>query len=168
LLHLLFFMASQTPRNFFNGTNLSPEELRHLCIRYEKELVGVKDWMFVFLMAWTAVLWVMEWAQFFSARAIPHTMTAGYIVLLGAYIAHKEVLRWTGITARVRRGELFVYIWWGTFLLMFLVEYLAGRWTVPEGMTLLSYEILGYFVLSEVSKAFNAWRVAQREEGKGR
>lgn len=126
----------------------------------------MKDWMFLFLIVWTVVLLGMEWLQFFASRAIPHTMTAGYLVLLGAYIAHKEVLRWTGIASRVRRGEFFVYIWWGTFLAMFLVEYLAGRWEVPEDMTILSYEVLGYFVLTEVSKSLNAWKVARQGEAR--
>ena len=127
-------------------------------MRYERELVYAKDWMFWFLMVWTILLLGMEWLHFFTARGVPAAMTAGYVVLLGTYIAHKEVLRWTGIAAHIHRGEIFVYIWWGALLVMFLVEYSWGTFRIPEGMTTLAYEVLGYFLVTEVSKAVNTWR----------
>src|SRR3989338_5333771 len=93
--------------------DLDPKAIRELCVRYERELIYAKDWMFWFLMVWTILLLGMEWLHFFTARGVPAAMTAGYVVLLGTYIAHKEVLRWTGIAAHIHRGEIFVYIWWG-------------------------------------------------------
>lgn len=145
-----------------NGINgLSPEQIRQVCVRYERELVGAKDWMFWFLMGWTVLLLLMEGWNFLAGRAIPPSMSAGYIVLLGAYIAHKEVLRWSGVTGKIRRGELFVYIWWGTLLVMYVLQYLVGSWSVPDGLNILAYEVLGYFVLTEVSKSLNARRVAK-------
>ena len=144
-----------------NGTRLSREKLIKLCTRYERELVGAKDWMFWFLIVWTLVLLAMEWAHFFTGRAVPPSMVAGYGVLLGAYIAHKEALRWTGITAKVRRGEFFVYIWWGILLTMYVFQYAFGKWVVSDGMNTLAYEVLGYFVVTEISKSLNAWRTAR-------
>ncbi|OHA46622.1 MAG: hypothetical protein A3A80_02030 [Candidatus Terrybacteria bacterium RIFCSPLOWO2_01_FULL_44_24] len=138
--------------------SIPPNKLAQICLRYEKELVQVKDWMFWFLMLWTFVILLMEWTEFFFDMATPHTIQAGYIVLLGAYIVHKETLRWTGVAPRVRRGEIFVYIWWGTLLIMFIASYLTPRWNVPESMTALCYETLAYFLFTEFSKALNAWR----------
>ena len=144
---------------------LDPQTIKLICQRYERELTSVKDWMFWFLMAWTTVLLAMEWMDFFFSRGVPHAISAGYIVLLGTYIAHKEVLRWTGLRAQIRRGELFVYIWWGVFLAMFLVEYFWGAFHIPEGMTALSYEVLGYFLVTEISKAVSTWRgLRQKKE----
>lgn len=140
----------------------SPEQIKNLCLRYERELRGAKDWMFWFLMGWTFVLLAMEWANFFFLRAVPPSIGAGYTILLGTYIAHKEVLRWTGVAMRVRPGEFFVYIWWGMLLGMFLIEYFFGRFAVPEGMLLLAYEVLGYFIATEISKSLNAWRTAKK------
>ena len=139
-------------------SQLDPHTIKQICQRYERELVSAKDWMFWFLMLWTAALLAMEWMHFLFGRSVPHTLSAGYIVLLGTYIAHKEVLRWTGIRPQIRRGELFVYIWWGMYLAMFLVEYLWGTFHIQEGMATLSYEVLGYFLVTEVSKAVNTWR----------
>lgn len=140
-------------------------QLRDLCARYERELVGVKDGMFWFLMIWTLVLLTMEWADFFFQRAVPLSIGAGYTILLGSYIAHKEVLRWTGVTAKVRPGELFVYLWWGMLLLMFLIGYASGLFHVPDGMRMLAYEVLGYFIVTEISKSLNARRVERKMSG---
>jgi len=96
--------------------------------------------------------------EFLFALAVPHAMQAGYVVLLGGYIAHKEVLRWMGVAPRARKGELFVYIWWGTLLAMFIASYTNKNWNVPESMTMLAYEILAYFIVTEVSKAINIWK----------
>ena len=151
-------------QGFLNGTGLSTQQLRNLCLRYDRELAGVKDWMFRFLLIWTVLLLGFEWAEFSTGRAVPPAMSAAYGILLGGYIAHKEVLRWTGVTAKVRRGELFVYVWWGMLLLMFFLEYATGRFAIPEGMKTLAYEVLGYFVLSEISKAYNAWHVEKQHD----
>lgn len=143
---------------------LSNGQIRDLCSRYERELRGAKDWMFWFLVLWTVVLLIMEWANFFVGREIPASMTAGYLVLLGAYIAHKEVLRWTNVNGKMRRGEIFVYAWWGMLLTMYLLGYTIGRWSVPEGMTVLCYEVLGFFALTEISKSLNARREKRQHE----
>lgn len=145
-----------------NGNGLSPEQIRQLCIRYERELVGAKDWMFWFLIAWTAVLLAMEWANFFFLRAVPASLGAGYTILLGSYIAHKEVLRWSGLSPKIRRGELFVYLWWSMLLLMYVLQYAVGQWAVPEGMNMLAYEVLGYFIVTEISKSINTWRTVKK------
>ena len=155
-------------RKVINGIQLSAEQWKQLSSRYEREHVGVKDWMFRFLMLWTVVLLYMQWSEFFVRRAVPTSIGAGYIVLLGTYIAHKEVLRWTGISTRVRRGEFFVYVWWGMLLSMFIVEYASGRWSVPGHMLTLSYEVLGYFLLTEVSKAINTWRASRNGAAAGK
>ncbi len=137
--------------------------LRQLCLRYERELTVTRDYMFWFLLVWTTALLVLEWLHFFRwLEHIPEAMASGYIILLGAYIAHKEVGRWADLKTKVRHGEVFVYIWWGTFLIMFLTSVFRERYEVPFNMPMLSYEVLGYFIVSEVSKSLNRWRKYRR------
>ena len=138
----------------------SHDKLRQICVRYERELTMAKDYMFWFLLIWTTILLILEWLMFLNyGSELPEAMTAGYIILLGAYIAHKEINRWAGIEAKVRRGEIFVYGWWATFLAMFLLQYWnPGEFEMPDNMPTLVYEILGYFLFGEVSKALNRWQ----------
>jgi len=139
------------------GKKLS--DFQEFYIRYKNELTSAKDYMFWFLLAWTIIFLSMEWVNFFVPEMIiPPAMAAGYIILLGSYIAHKELIRWMGIELKVKRGELFVYIWWGSFLLMFLTQYLTGNYYLPEHLPMIPYEVLGYFLLSEASKAVLIWK----------
>ena len=143
---------------------LHKHRISRIMQRYENELSRVKDWMFWFLMLWTMVILLMEWSEFLLNWIVPHAMQAGYIVLLGGYIAHKEVLRWMDVPNKERRGEIFVYIWWGTLLIMFVTSYLWVRWDVPDSITTICYEVLGYLVFTEVSKAINMRREGQRKQ----
>jgi len=145
---------------------IDSNKLRQLCLQYEKELTITRDYMFWFLVVWTLAMLVLEWLNFFGwLEHIPESMSAGYIILLGAYIVHKEVGRWADLKTKVRHGEIFVYIWWGTFLIMFLTAIFRGGYEVPQNMPILSYEVLGYFIFSEVSKSINRWRKHRRHKG---
>jgi len=138
-------------------------KLRQICLRYEKEIAVSRDYMFWFLMLWTITILVLEWLDFFDVIAVvPETMAVGYTILLGAYVAHKEVSRWADIETRVRRGELFVYIWWGMFLAMFLASIFREGYYVPSNMPTLSYEVLGLFIFTEISKSINSWEKHKR------
>lgn len=140
-------------------TELKQSKIQQICLEYEREITVAKDYMFWFLLIWTVALLALEWSVFLNIRGeIPEAIIPGYGVLLGVYIGHKEVSRWAGITSKARRGELFVYLWWGVFLTMFLINVFFGRYQIPEGMPLLAYEVLGYFFASEVSKAINRWK----------
>jgi hypothetical protein len=141
--------------------------IQKVYLRYKKELTDAKDYMFWFLLVWTAVFLYLEWMSFFAPEiVVPPAMVAGYTILLGSYIGHKELIRWMGIELKVKRGELFVYIWWGSFLLMFLVQYWTGNNHLPEDIPMVPYEVLGYFLLSEASKATLTWRRLKRLESK--
>ena len=114
--------------------------------------------MFFFLLAWSVVLVVLSWLDFL----IPHlevseVMVASYLVLLGAYIIHKETSRWTGVKLSIRPGELFVYVWWISLLAMLLISFFTNL-VVSSPIRSLAYEVLGAFLLSEVSKSFNAYK----------
>ena len=127
--------------------------------RYRSELSSVKDLIFKFLLVWTAILLVLSWVDFFTKYKLSEAMVTSYLILLGVYIVHKETSRWTGVKMGIRRpGELFVYVWWVSLLTMLLVGFFAHMETSPS-VRFLSYEVLGAFLLSEISKGVNAYKL---------
>lgn len=126
--------------------------------RYRLELSSVKDLLFYFLLAWTAVTLVFAWLSFFLPRlTLSEAFITSYLTLLGVYITHKEVARWTRVKMIVRPGELMVYIWWVSLLIMFFFGFFLHR-EVPEETTRIAYDVLAAFLVSEISKSVNAYR----------
>ena len=131
--------------------------------RYKTELSSVKDLLFKFLLGWTTVLLVFSWLDFF----IPHlevseAMVTSYLILLGVYIIHKESSRWTGVKLNIMPGELFVYVWWISLLAMLIISFFTDL-EVSSPIRFLAYEVLGAFLISELSKSINAYK---RSDGK--
>ncbi|OGN02250.1 MAG: hypothetical protein A2655_04615 [Candidatus Yanofskybacteria bacterium RIFCSPHIGHO2_01_FULL_43_42] len=129
--------------------------------RYRIELSSVKDLLFYFLLIWTVILLALSWLDFLIPRLeVSEALVTSYLILLGVYIVHKETSRWTGVKLNVKPGELFVYVWWISLLAMFLIGFFA-RLEVSSPIRHLAYEVLGAFLLSEVSKSINAHRRSQ-------
>lgn len=130
--------------------------------RYKVELSSVKDLLFYFLVTWTSVLLLLSWLDFLIPRfEVSDALVTSYLVLLGVYIVHKETSRWTGVKLNVQPGELFVYIWWISLLTMFIIGFFTKQ-EVSHPIRHLAYEVLGAFLLSEISKSINAYRRGQR------
>ncbi|MBI2065284.1 MAG: hypothetical protein HYT62_04490 [Candidatus Yanofskybacteria bacterium] len=126
--------------------------------RYRTELSSVKDLIFYFLIIWTAVLLGLSWFDFLSIKfEVSEALVTSYLILLGVYIVHKETSRWTGVKLNIKPGELFVYIWWISLLAMLILGFFLHREVSPS-IRFLSYEVLGAFLLSEISKSFNAFK----------
>lgn len=126
--------------------------------RYKAELSSVKELLFKFLLVWTAILLVLSWVDFLTSYKLSEAMVTSYLILLGVYIVHKETSRWTGVKMGIKPGELFVYVWWISLLLMLLIGFFLNRETSPS-VRFLSYEVLGAFLLSEISKGVNAYKI---------
>ncbi len=132
--------------------------------RYRAELSSVKDLLFYFLIIWTLVLLGLSWFDFFNPNfEISEAVVTSYLILLGVYIVHKETSRWTGVKLRIMPGELFVYVWWISLLAMLLIGFFAHKDISPP-IRFLAYEVLGAFLLSEISKSFNAFKRSSGEE----
>jgi hypothetical protein len=132
--------------------------------RYRTELSSVKDLLFYFLMTWTAVLMALSWFDFFSSKfEVSEAIVTSYLILLGVYIVHKETSRWTGVKLSIKPGELLVYVWWISLLSMLLLGFFTHREVSPP-IRYLAYEVLGAFLLSEISKSFNAFKKISEEE----
>jgi len=126
--------------------------------RYRVELSSVKDLLFKFLLVWTAILLVLSWVDFFTRYKLSEAVVTSYLILLGVYIVHKETSRWTGVKLNIKPGELFVYVWWISLLAMLLLGFFLHRETSPS-VRFLTYEVLGAFLLSEISKGVNAYKI---------
>ena len=99
----------------------------------------------------------MGWLNFFiQTLPLPDVAVTSYLILLGVYIVHKEVNRWTGVKMSAKPGELIVFVWWFSLLVMVLISFLT-QLHVPEGIKFMSYEILGALLASEISKSVNAY-----------
>ena len=132
--------------------------------RYKTELSSIKDLLFKFLLGWTTVLLVFSWLDFFVPRlAVSEAMVTIYLILLGVYIIHKESSRWTGVKLNIKPGELFVYVWWISLLAMLIISFFT-KLDVSPPIRFLSYEVLGAFLLSELSKTVNAYRRSNGKE----
>lgn len=130
---------------------------QNIAKRYRTELSSVKDLLFKFLLVWTGILLVLSWVDFFSRYEVSEVMVTSYLILLGFYIIHKETSRWTGVKLSIRPGELFVYVWWVSLLTMLLIGFFFHRET-SSSIRFLTYEVLGAFLLSEISKSINAYK----------
>ena len=126
--------------------------------RYKVELSSVKDLLFKFLLVWTAILLILSWVDFWTNYKLSEAMVTSYLILLGVYIVHKETSRWTGVKLNIKPGELFVYVWWISLLTMLLIGFFTHREISPS-VQFLSYEVLGAFLLSEISKGINAYKI---------
>ncbi len=126
--------------------------------RYRTELSSVKELLFKFLLVWTAILLVLSWVDFLTKYKMSEAMVTSYLILLGVYIVHKETSRWTGVKMGIKPGELFVYVWWISLLTMLIIGFFLHRETSPS-VRFLSYEVLGAFLLSEISKGVNAYKI---------
>lgn len=134
--------------------------------RYRLELSSVKDLLFYFLIVWTGVILAFAWLSFFISRfAISEAFVTSYITLLGVYITHKEVSRWTGVQMKIRPGELMVYIWWFSLLAMLFFGFFLHR-EVSGPIRQIAYDVLGAFLASEISKGINAYRKNKLAERK--
>lgn len=126
---------------------------------YWRDLTGVRDSLFLFLASWTAMVLVIGWIDFIvPALELPDVAVTSYLILLGVYIIHKEVNRWTGIRMRPKPGESIVYVWWSSLLIMVVISFLTDL-RVPEAIKFMSYDILGALLVSEISKSLNSYKI---------
>ncbi len=126
--------------------------------RYREELSSVKDLIFYFLLVWTAVLLSLTWIDFFVDKfEVSDALVSSYLILLGVYIVHKETSRWTGVKLNIMPGELLVYTWWISLLAMLLIGFFTGK-EVSAPTRHVTYEVLGAFLISEISKSLNAFK----------
>ncbi len=79
-----------------------------------------------------------------------------YLALLGAYAAQREGSKWLGAdeaAMRIRRGELFVGLWFAVYLLVTSLGNLSLRWAMPQELKAITLGVLGIFAVTGLSAA---------------
>jgi len=77
-----------------------------------------------------------------------------YLTLLTAYAAQREGVKWLGAdeaTLRIRRGELFVGLWFAVFIVLWAIANLSVRFALPQELKTITLGVLGIFVATGVS-----------------
>lgn len=79
-----------------------------------------------------------------------------YLTLLTAYAAQREGSKWLGAdeaAMRLRRGELFVGLWFAAYLLITSMANLSARWAMPVELKTITLGVLGVFAATGISAA---------------
>ena len=105
---------------------------------------------------YTFVVWGMFLLQFFTNNKIELTTTfmGVYIAFLTAYTSQKEASRWQLGKCYSRHGEIWVYVWLTTGIILFPAKGIfKERFFVPltDLATILGF-VITYFTASEYSK----------------
>ena len=97
-----------------------------------------------------------------------------YLTLLTAYAAQREGTKWLGAaplpinsgsgtrlagtpagldesTMRIRRGELFVGVWFAVYLAMIAIANLSSQWAMPVELKTITLGVLGIFAATGIS-----------------
>lgn len=100
---------------------------------------------------------------------VPAEMPFGYMVFLVLYVLQKEAKRWLDHEQKKRRGEVYFFIWWSTWLLMLITEFLQPNdFDVPVKMLETCVFVSVPFVVTAVSKLFHeAYRSRGIAQGHG-
>lgn len=90
-----------------------------------------------------------------------------YLGVLVLYSIHKELIRFIGHRKIEKQGEIFVYIWIGITLSLFVINFFSRdyfAYTIDEkpslvlhDISLLTVQILGIFLLTRISKFIRAF-----------
>lgn len=113
--------------------------------------------LFPLLSIYTAAYLALMAADFLLRQAldVPPGLMPLYIALLGAYVADKEIRRWTGRADRPRKGSVFVYLWVLLFLGCFLVHTFRPDFSLPDEIGKVALQVLGVFLGTRASKALH-------------
>jgi len=93
-----------------------------------------------------------------------------YLTLLTAYAAQREGVKWLGADEtlmRLRRGELFVGLWFAVYLLMWAMANLSMRWVLPSELQMVTLGVLGIFVATGVSSGLRSRSARPRAAAAG-
>lgn len=107
-------------------------------------------------LGYTGVILGFQLYEFFQGGAFQprYPMADVYLALLTAYAAQRESSKWMGedeAARRVRRGELFVGLWFALYLALWALGNLSSGWILPQELKTITLGVLGVFVATGVS-----------------
>ncbi len=107
-------------------------------------------------LGYTAVIFAFQLYEFFKGGTYASRVPWGdvYLALLGGYAAQREGAKWLGADEsimRLRRGELFIGLWFALYLALAACANLSTRWSLPQELKTITLGVLGIFAATGVS-----------------
>ncbi|OGR90935.1 MAG: hypothetical protein A2992_04055 [Elusimicrobia bacterium RIFCSPLOWO2_01_FULL_59_12] len=107
-------------------------------------------------LGYTAVIFAFQLYEFFQGGAFKPRFQFGdvYLALLTAYAAQREGSKWLGVdeaTMRIRRGEIFIGLWFALYLAIVACANLSDRWVLPQELKTITLGVLGIFAATGLS-----------------
>jgi hypothetical protein len=99
----------------------------------------------VLTLFWVSITWttfqivMLLGVTLWGGKELPSYFTSAWLMVLGTYATKKRVHRWGKSVRNVRRGELLVYLMWGT------TAFLFGWYIFVPGTVVLSDQLLDSF-----------------------
>jgi hypothetical protein len=107
-------------------------------------------------LGYTSVIFLFQIYEFAMAGAYRPRYEFGdvYLALLTAYAAQREGAKWLGADEaeiRIRRGEIFIGLWFALYLAIIACSNLSLRWVLPQELKRITLGVLGVFAVTGVS-----------------
>lgn len=113
----------------------------------------------------TLVYFGLNVAEFVTKGSFkaPGEVMLVYIALLAAYAGDKEVRRWMGGEEPSRWGSIFVYSWFGFFLVAVVVKSIWAEFSLPADLTKTCLQVLAVLFGSKASKKIYSMKQEKKE-----
>jgi hypothetical protein len=116
-------------------------------------------------LGYTVVIFGFQVYEFFQGGAYKsrHPFGDVYLTLLTTYAAQREGSKWLGAdeaTMRIRRGEVFIGLWFALYLAMIACSNLYPQYALPEELKTITLGVLGVFAATGISTGLRQQRTA--------
>lgn len=91
----------------------------------------------------------------------------GYLAILTAYAAQRELTKWKNIdepSVRLRRGELYVALWIALWIAITAIANLYPQFTMPSELRTIMLGVLGIFAATGISSGLRQRRDSTKSE----
>ncbi len=118
-------------------------------------------------LGYTAVIFGFQLYEFFKGGRYTPRCPFGdvYLALLTAYAAQREGAKWLGsdeALMRIRRGEIFIGLWFALYLAVVACSNLSNRWVLPGELKTITLGVLGIFAATGLSSGLRHVRQSNR------
>jgi len=111
----------------------------------------------VLLDIFTLFIWLWLMAEFVSRGryCLPTILSTIYIIVLTFYASDKEIRRWKGGLTGKRRGEVFVFLWILTLVLIvghYLFFGQANNYLIPKELPTITGAVVVIYIITDYLK----------------
>ena len=105
----------------------------------------------------TMFIWFLLILEFFTRGEIylPTVLSSAYILLLTFYASDKEIRRWRKKLKRQRRGEVFVFVWIMTLIIVVSFYLFYGEkagYVIPGDLATITGSVVIIYIITDIFK----------------